>query len=85
MGGPPPALDLPPDTVVASFEGKKLNYIFQVGLRKEPELRDVPLLLDLAKSDEERIIYRIISSVAAFGRPVATTPAVPKARVEALR
>jgi tripartite-type tricarboxylate transporter receptor subunit TctC len=67
------------------IEGRKLNYIFQVGLRKEPELQDVPLLLDLAKTEEERVIYRIISSVAAFGRPVATTPDVPKERVAALR
>ena len=66
-------------------EGKKLNYIFQVGLRKEPDLPDVPLLLDLAKNEEERIIFRIISSTAAFGRPVATTPDVPKDRVAALR
>jgi tripartite-type tricarboxylate transporter receptor subunit TctC len=67
------------------IEGKKLNYIFQVGLRKEPELQNVPLLLDLAKTDEERVIFRIISSVAAFGRPVATTPEVPRERVAALR
>ena len=66
-------------------EGKKLNYIFQVGLRKEADLPDVPLLLDLAKNEEERIIFRIISSTAAFGRPVATTPDVPKDRVAALR
>lgn len=66
-------------------EGKKLNYIFQVGLRKEPDLPDVPLLLDLAKTEEERVIFRIISSTAAFGRPVATTPGVPRDRVAALR
>lgn len=67
------------------IDGKKLNFIFQVGLRKEPELPDVPLLLDLAKTEEERIIFRIISSTAAFGRPVATTPDVPMDRVGALR
>ena len=67
------------------IDGKKLNFIFQVGLRKESDLPDVPLLLDLAKSEEERIIFRIISSTAAFGRPVATTPEVPRERVAALR
>ncbi len=64
---------------------KKLNYIFQVGIAKEPDLPDVPLLTDLASNDLDRGVLRVMTNIAEFGRPVATTPGVPAERVAALR
>jgi hypothetical protein len=63
----------------------KLNILLQVGLTKEPELPNVPLLLDLAKNEEERIIFRFFSNVTALTRPMTTGPGVPADRVAALR
>jgi hypothetical protein len=59
--------------------------IVQVGLQKEPDLPNVPLLRDLAKTDQERAILDFMSTAVAIGRPIATTPGVPAERVTALR
>jgi tripartite-type tricarboxylate transporter receptor subunit TctC len=65
--------------------GKMIVPLIQVGLRKEPELPDVPLLRDLATNDKERAILNYITNAIAVGRPIATTPGVPAKRVKALR
>ena len=63
----------------------KIHILFQVGPSREPDLPDVPLLVELAKSDEDRRILEFISSDVALGRPVVTAPGVPPERVQALR
>lgn len=64
---------------------KKIVPIIQVGLKKEPDLPNVPLLADLAKTDRERDILGYVTRAVAVGRPIATTPGVPPARLAALR
>jgi tripartite-type tricarboxylate transporter receptor subunit TctC len=66
-------------------QGNKLNYLLQIGLKKEPELPNVPLLMDLATNDEQKQIFSFFSTVVAITRPVATSPDVPADRVAALR
>jgi tripartite-type tricarboxylate transporter receptor subunit TctC len=72
-------------TTSAWVAEKKLHYIVQVGLKREAELPDTPLLTELASNDLDRGALDVISKVAAFGRSVATTPGVPPERVAALR
>jgi tripartite-type tricarboxylate transporter receptor subunit TctC len=67
------------------IEKKMIIPIMQVGLEKEADLADVPLLRDLARNPEEKQILDFISRSVAIGRPVATTPGVPAERVAALR
>jgi tripartite-type tricarboxylate transporter receptor subunit TctC len=64
---------------------KLITPIIQVGMQKEPDLPDVPLMRDLAKTPEEKQIVDFISRAVAIGRPIATTPGVPAERVAALR
>jgi hypothetical protein len=64
---------------------KKINILVQIGLKRDSELPDVPLLFELAKSDEDRAALRLLSAPVAIGRPIFTTPGVPKERVEMLR
>lgn len=64
---------------------KKVNILVQIGLKKEPDLPDVPLLLDLAKTPMEEAIFRFVSSDSAMGFPSLVPPGVPPERVEALR
>jgi len=45
----------------------------------------VPSLIDLAKSEDDKSIMRIVFSGAEFGRPFAVGPGVPPARAQALR
>jgi tripartite-type tricarboxylate transporter receptor subunit TctC len=67
------------------LKDKKINILVQIGLEKAEDLPNVPLLMDLAKSDEDRRVLRLLSAPTAIGRPLFTTPNVPKDRVTALR
>lgn len=64
---------------------KKMNFLVQIGLEKEPDLPDVPLLIDLAKDETQRAVYRLLSADSMIARPFLTTPGVPAERVAALR
>jgi len=64
---------------------KKIYVLLQTGLTKEKDLPDVPLLLDLAKNDEERAIFRFVSSDSAMGFPVTAPPGIPAERQAALQ
>ena len=63
----------------------KINILVQVGFEKEPELPDVPLLLDLVKDEEAVGIVKVISLPTALGYGHWLAPGVPKDRLEALR
>ncbi|MDA1325276.1 MAG: tripartite tricarboxylate transporter substrate-binding protein [Proteobacteria bacterium] len=63
--------------------------IAQSGLEKATDIKDgygqpTPLLLDLAKNDDDRAILRLLASDAAMGRNFSVPPGTPKDRVEAL-
>ncbi|MDB5651239.1 MAG: uncharacterized protein JWL62_2759, partial [Hyphomicrobiales bacterium] len=64
---------------------KKINILVQVGLNKESDLPDVPLLSDLASNAEDRAVLKLLSSPIVLGRPVLTSPDVPPERIAALR
>jgi tripartite-type tricarboxylate transporter receptor subunit TctC len=64
---------------------KKIYVLLQTGLAKEKDLPDVPLLLDLAKTDEEKAIFRFVSSDSAMGFPVTAPPGIPADRLAALQ
>jgi len=63
----------------------KVNILFQVGPRREPDLPDVPLWSELAGNESERQVLEILSGDVAVGRPILTAPDVPSDRVSALR
>ena len=63
-----------------------LNVLIQTGLRKDRDLPDVPLFLDLARGDPAREpVAKFMSQAVAIARPVAAPPGVPADRVELLR
>ena len=63
----------------------KINILVQIGLRKAPDLPDVPLLMDLATNDADRAVLRLLSASGSIGRPLFVGPRVPAERVRALR
>jgi len=67
------------------IRNKKINILFQVGPRREPELPDVMLWREFGQNDEQRQILDILSGDVAVGRPILTAPGVPADRVRALR
>jgi tripartite-type tricarboxylate transporter receptor subunit TctC len=62
-----------------------INILFQIGLKREPDLPDVPLWSELGKTAEEKQVLEVLSGDVAVGRPFLTTPGVPEDRVAALR
>jgi hypothetical protein len=53
---------------------QKVVPLVQVGLRKEPDLPQVPLLTDMARTDEQLRILRFVSEAAAMDGPLAAPP-----------
>ena len=67
------------------LQEKKIKVIAQWGLRKHPDLPDVPSMLDLAKTDADRQALLLGLARLEFGRPFFVPPGVPAERLEALR
>ena len=63
----------------------KLNILVQIGLKRAPDLPDVPLMLELATNDADRKLLEFISAETEVARSLVTTPGTPSDRVEALR
>ena len=64
---------------------KKVNVLFQTGLKREASLPDVPLMHELAKTDEQREALMLLSASVGLGRPFFLPPDVPADRVAAMR
>jgi tripartite-type tricarboxylate transporter receptor subunit TctC len=64
---------------------KRLKVLVQLSLHKHPDLPDVPLITDLAKTDEQQQILRLIFARQVMGRPFLAPPNIPADRAEALR
>ena len=67
------------------IEQKQVNILMQMALEKHPALPDVPLVMDLARSEDERQAMELIFSRQVMGRPYAAPPDIPVARRDALR
>lgn len=64
---------------------KKLNFIIQLGLAKHKEAPEVPLATDLARSDEDKQILRVLFAPLMMTRPYFAPPGTPAERVTELR
>jgi len=53
---------------------KKIVPILQIGLHKDPDLPHVPLLVDLASNEEQRLLFRLVSNSAAIDHPIVAPP-----------
>ena len=63
----------------------QISILVQIGVSKEKDLPNVPLLNDLATNADDRAILEFISKSFAVGRPIGTTPGTPPERLAALR
>jgi tripartite-type tricarboxylate transporter receptor subunit TctC len=67
------------------IDDKKMIVLVQLSLQKHPELPDVPLVMDFAKTDEQRAILKMIFARQVMGRPYLAPPDLPADRVATLR
>jgi tripartite-type tricarboxylate transporter receptor subunit TctC len=63
----------------------ELKVALQFGSRKAKDLPAVPLLSDLGKSAEDKVLLELFSAPTQFGKPTAMGPKVPADRVAAMR
>jgi len=67
------------------IKGKKINLLFQIGLQKHKDLGHVPLVIDLARDEEQRRILEVMFFNYEFGRAFVVVPGTPPDRIAALR
>jgi len=64
---------------------KQIRILVAWGSRKHPELPDVPLITELAKTTEQKQALDLALARLEFGRPFFMPPNVPAERVQAIR
>lgn len=64
---------------------KKIHLLVQLALEKHPNLSNVPLITDMAKTTEQKQIIKLIFARQIVGRPYLAPPGIPKDRLAALR
>lgn len=64
---------------------KTIVLLLQLAMQKHIDLGDIPLILDLAKSDEERQALSLIFAPESMGRPFFAPPGVASKRAALLR
>lgn len=57
----------------------------QLSLSKHPDLPEIPLITDLATTDEQRAMFKLVFARQVMGRPILAPPGVPADRVAVLR
>ena len=56
---------------------KKINILVQAAFKKEPEIGNVPLVMDLTKDTEKLQILKLILAAQEMARPFAAPPGIP--------
>jgi tripartite-type tricarboxylate transporter receptor subunit TctC len=67
------------------LQNKKINLLVQYTFERSPELPNVPTIVELGKSAEDRQMLAFYASGGEIGRSFLATPGIPADRVKALR
>jgi len=67
------------------IESGDIIVLYQQGLRKHPDIPEVPLVTDLAENDTQRQVLALQFTAFELGRPYFVREGVPADRVQALR
>jgi tripartite-type tricarboxylate transporter receptor subunit TctC len=62
-----------------------INVLVQLALKRHPKVPNVPTVIELAKTDEQRAILELVFAQQDMGRPVFAPPGLPPERLAALR
>jgi tripartite-type tricarboxylate transporter receptor subunit TctC len=63
----------------------KVNVLVQFGLNRHADLPQVPMVLDFAKTEEQKQILQLVLARQPLGRPFLAPSGIPADRAEALR
>jgi len=64
---------------------KLITVILQEATTRNPDLPDVPTVMDIAKTDEQKRVLELIYGWQIMGRPLVAPPGLPPDRFAALR
>ncbi len=67
------------------LDGKKINIVIQLALQKHEDLPNVPLVMDLPTTPQNKAALKLIVSRQSIARPFAAPPGLPPERLQALR
>ena len=71
--------------VLPEIKAGKIHILVQTGMEKNADLKDVPLVLDLAKTPQDRTVLEFLVARQYMGRPYVAPPGTPADKVAALR
>ena len=69
---------------LAWLKEKKINLLVQASFKKDPEIGNVPLVMDATKDTEKLQILKLILAAQEMARPFAAPPGMPDDRKAAL-
>lgn len=64
---------------------KLINFLVLIGANRDPELPEVPTVVELSKTDEQRNLLKIVLAPQTAGRPLFLPPDVPASIVTVMR
>jgi tripartite-type tricarboxylate transporter receptor subunit TctC len=74
-------LDTKPDWLAQ----EQVAILYSIGLTRDPRIPDVPTIVELGKTNEDKAVLTLLAIAATVGRSPAVTPDTPSDRVELLR
>lgn len=63
----------------------KVKFLYTISLERDPKIPDVPTIVELAKSEEDRNVFKMLSVASTIGRSPSVAPGSPADRVAELR
>lgn len=69
----------------AWVKDRSIRFIIQAGVEKHPDLPDVPWVMDMARSAEERMVLELFLARQLIGRPFIAPPGLAPDRLKVLR
>ena len=64
---------------------KKVNILVQMGMKPHPDIKGVPMAIDLAKTPEDRQVMEVVFAKFGMSRPFMAPPELPAERLAMLR
>ena len=68
-----------------ALESGEMTPVMQAGLRRLPELKNVPLMQEVVEDPKQKKIFEFASAGSAIGRALLAPPQVPAERIAVLR
>jgi len=69
----------------SQMESGKIRVVLQATLKSHPDLKDVPLANNYAKTDEARTLLKVADSVHVYQFPYSVAPGTPSERLQILQ